>query len=728
MTSEHRNATDGETSAFENHEAHLRQAQAVAGLGSWELDVTSDQLYWSKEVERQFDVRAEPPVSFEQFLEYVHPEDRTRVQDNWTAALDGDKYDVEHRIEKPDGDHVWVRARARIERDADGRPVKAVGVLQDITERKERESRMRMQLEAIESSMEGIAVLDADDEYVFMNQAHADLFGYDPGELVGRSWRYLYDDDEVERLEREVFPVVDDAGEWRGELTGTRRDGSTMIQETTLTRLDGGGLVCTTRDVTERKERERSLRRFKRAIEASSHSIYITDPDGTIQYVNPAFEAVTGYSSEEAIGRTPSILRSDEHDESLYEDLWETILAGETWEGELVNNRKDGTRYVVNQTIAPVTDEDGGITNFVAVNADITELKRNQNEIHKLRQAIEHAQTPLTLTDPTREDNPMVYVNEAFKELSGYSEADLIGENCRLLQGADTDEGTITELRTAIDDEEPITVEMRNYRRDGTMFWNELSVTPVYDSDGSLIRYLGTQRDVTERKEREQQLRVLDRVLRHNLRNDMNAIMGHAETIRSTASPDVASHAETIVEKGTQLLGTADKQRAITNVLLEPPNRKSVAVDRLIQTVTSGVAEAFPDATIDVDCPGEVTAIASSRIGQALEELLTNALEHSDQDEPTVRASVTDRDEHVRIEVIDRGPSIPEMEQQVGTSPRDLDPLYHGSGLGLWLVYWIVNRSDGTVSFGENDPGGNVVQIDLPRASSRRRRPVSSDD
>ena len=265
MTSEHRNATDGETSAFENHEAHLRQAQAVAGLGSWELDVTSDQLYWSKEVERQFDVRAEPPVSFAQFLEYVHPEDRTRVRDNWTAALDGDKYDVEHRIEKPDGDHVWVRARARIERDADGRPVKAVGVLQDITERKERESRMRMQLEAIESSMEGIAVLDADDEYVFMNQAHADLFGYDPGELVGRSWRYLYDDDEVERLEREVFPVVDDAGEWRGELTGTRRDGSTMIQETTLTRLDGGGLVCTTRDVTERKERERRLVSFEEA-------------------------------------------------------------------------------------------------------------------------------------------------------------------------------------------------------------------------------------------------------------------------------------------------------------------------------------------------------------------------------------------------------------------------------------------------------------------------------
>jgi PAS domain S-box-containing protein len=113
-------------------------------------------------------------------------------------------------------------------------------------------------------------------------------------------------------------------------------------------------------------------RLFRKAVEASGHSVYFTDRNGVIQYVNPAFEETTGYTAEEAVGKTPRILKSGEHDEAFYEELWETILAGDVWRNELINRRKSGERYVVDQTIAPVED-DGRITHFVAINVDITD-------------------------------------------------------------------------------------------------------------------------------------------------------------------------------------------------------------------------------------------------------------------------------------------------------------------------------------------------------------------
>lgn len=112
---------------------------------------------------------------------------------------------------------------------------------------------------------------------------------------------------------------------------------------------------------------------FRRAVEASGHSIYFTDENGVVEYVNPAFEETTGYSAEEAVGRTPRILKSSEHDRAFYETLWDTITAGEIWRNELINERKSGELYVVYQTIAPVTDGSGAITNFVAINVDVTE-------------------------------------------------------------------------------------------------------------------------------------------------------------------------------------------------------------------------------------------------------------------------------------------------------------------------------------------------------------------
>ena len=127
---------------------------------------------------------------------------------------------------------------------------------------------------------------------------------------------------------------------------------------------------------------------FREAVEEAGHAVLVTDTDGVIEYVNPAFEELTGYTAEEAIGQTPAMLKSGEHDGEFYADLWKTILDGDVWEGELVNERKNGERYVIDQTIAPLT-KNGDITRFVAINHDITDLKEQRRELERQNERLE---------------------------------------------------------------------------------------------------------------------------------------------------------------------------------------------------------------------------------------------------------------------------------------------------------------------------------------------------
>lgn len=488
-----------------------------------------------------------------------------------------------------------------------------------------------------------------------------------------------------------------------------RTRGEPQYEDGELTRVRG-----TIQDITERKERERDLQRIEQAVESAGHAIFITDPDGTIEYVNPAFEEITGFARSEVVGETPNVLNSGEMPDVYFEDLWSTLRSGEVWEEEIINRRKNGETYTAIQTIAPVTDGDE-IHAFVAVQDDITERKEREETLKRRKQAIDEAPVGISISDPDREDNPLLYVNDAFVEMTGYSREDVLGENCRFLQGENTDPDHVASIREAIDAQEPISVEIRHYREDGTEFWNHVKVAPVRDDTGDVVSYIGFHQDVTERKLRQKQLTVLDRVLRHNLRNSMNVIRGQAERIRSESSGEVGESAEGIIDTSNRLLGLAEKERQITELLQEEPTYGEIEVRDCLQQIASTIRSEYPDATIAVDCPDEVTVRTTTRLKQAVRELVTNAIVHDDSSSPEVTVTVSRTDETVRVEIADTGPPIPEMERNLLVDEAEQTPLYHGSGLGLWLVKLIITRSDGIITVEENSPVGNVVRIELSR-------------
>ncbi len=192
----------------------------------------------------------------------IHPDDRDRVWEEVQAALAEPRpFQLFFRLITRDGEEKWVWEQGRGVFDTHGELVALEGYITDITERFRFEERLREQTDAMEAAIDGIAIFDADRNHVYTNRAYAGIYGYDnPGELTGRSWRVLYDADELLRFEQEILPEFGRTGNYRGTARGKKKDGSMFPQEVSLTALRNGGLICVVRDITERKRAEEALR------------------------------------------------------------------------------------------------------------------------------------------------------------------------------------------------------------------------------------------------------------------------------------------------------------------------------------------------------------------------------------------------------------------------------------------------------------------------------------
>ena len=255
--------------------------------------------------------------------------------------------------------------------------------------------------------------------------------------------------------------------------------------------------------------------------------------------------------------------------------------------------------------------------------------------------------------------------------------------------------------------------EYRVRHADASWHWMEARGNNQLDNP-AVEGYVVNIRDVTERKERQQQSELLGRVLRHNLRNGLNVIRGRAEIIRNRTTNMIASSAEQIIETSDQLIDTAEKERDTAELLQNPPAPEEFTAKKLLRDVASSLRSEYPDATVAVDCDRCVTIQATKQFRQAIRELVTNAIVHDDSGSPEVMVTVVQTAEDIRIEIADTGPRIPEVERKALSEDEERTQLEHGSGLGLWFVQLLVSRSGGSITFEENSPTGNIVALELP--------------
>ncbi|AGN01356.1 sensor box histidine kinase [Salinarchaeum sp. Harcht-Bsk1] len=604
-------------------------------------------------------------------------------------------------------------------------PPAAALVVRDVTDRRVLADDLALKERAMDDAPVGITIADAtrpDEPLVYVNEAFERITGVPVEEAVGRNCRFLQGEGTREEPVAALREAIEAEEPVTVELRNYRRDGTEFWNRVTIAPLfdDEGSVshyVGFQQDVTERKTTERSLERFRRAVEAAGHAVYMTDPDGTITYVNPAFEEITGYDAEAAIGRTPEILNSGEMPSSYFEALWESILDGEVWSEEVVNRRASGELYYGQQTIAPITDADGEVSAFVAVQIDVTEQKEREERLRHYERAIEGASDLIAAVDT---DLEYLFANEAYRTFHGLEGVDLRGVGLETVLpdvlDADEKEDVLRHVRAVLDGE---TVHYQMTRTDATDTAKtfEIHYYPLEPLGADeIVGVVATMRDVTAQREREQQLVVLDRLLRHNLHNDLNVVLGYAETIAAETSGDLEHGAEQIVVSARRLLDQADKQREIVDLLADPPSHEAVDVVSAVRRVVANASADHPEATLAVEAPDEVVLRTVPALERAIEELVENALVHDDGDAATVRVSVVDAEDAVEVRVADDGPGIPEAERAILDGEEEIDPLLHGSGMGLWLVDRIAGRAGGSVQFEACDSTGSVVTIVLPRS------------
>ena len=343
------------------------------------------------------------------------------------------------------------------------------------------------------------------------------------------------------------------------------------------------------------------------------------------------------------------------------------------------------------------------------------QLEQTVEDLKLKERAMDEAPVGITITDPSREDNPLIYCNEQFERLTGYE--DVIGENCRFLQGEGTDPDTRAQIREAVDDGRPVSVDILNYRKEGASFWNKLDIAPLHDDAGAVTYFVGFQADITDRKIRERRLEVLNRVLSHNLRNKMNVIEGHTELLQDEYDGDHPESLDIIESTATDLVGLADTVRDVDAALSGPaPAEPTDLTDRLEQLV-GACRDRFPDATFRLTVPeDDPCRVVVPRFMAAIQEAVENAIKHNDTPEPVVEIRIAGQSaDWISVEIEDNGPGIPEQELDVLETGET--PLNHADRLGLWFIYWVVRRVGGEFTVEEAEPRGIELTLTVPRHS-----------
>ena len=405
-------------------EHRLAEAQSIAHVGSWELDLLSNELQWSDETFRIFEVNQSlVKPSYEGFLSFIHPDDLERVNQAYQDSLENKlPYNIEHRLLMPDGRVKFVNEQCNTAYDNQGKAIRTYGTVQDITERKRTE-------DAIKSIASAVSSASGDDFYQELVTSIAEMFDADYA-FIG----LLDEKDDMQVNTYVVYahgkiipnisynlkgtPCINVIGKnacaYPEQVQQLFPDDKLLIDMGVdsyigipLTAADGKALglvvvldgqpmnnysqmeevlkifAARTEAELERKKSNDTIQKLSLAVEQSPNLIIITDAKGLIEYVNPAFTQITGYSRDEVLNKNPSIIKSGVMSDSFYEELWKTIRAGETWSGVFYNQRSNGELYWDEAIISPIKNTQGVITHYLGVQSDITDKKQMEQQLRR---------------------------------------------------------------------------------------------------------------------------------------------------------------------------------------------------------------------------------------------------------------------------------------------------------------------------------------------------------
>lgn len=599
----------------------------------------------------------------------------------------------------------------------------------------------------IRSMLDSLIVVNPDGTIGTVNRATLQLLGYEEHELLGQHISTLFPQ------HKEAFPGHT-SGEfsWNsasdlGEVTYRTKDGRAipiLFSEAILRDEDGRilGVACVGKDMTKLKEVEEQLRIQGAALESTANAVVITDFEGRITWANPSFTALTGYSLEEIIGQHMDILKSGKHDRAFYRNLWETILSGSVWRGEIINRKKDGTLFTEEQTITPIRAQNGIIDYFISIKQDITARKQIEKALVASEQynrtLFELSPIGLALFDI---DGTVVDCNEAYATIVGMTRRDVLGMTYWELTPKDYNERAVNTMEVLIK-----TGEFRNYEkhyihRDGhwvpvRLFGN------LIERDNRLYIFCSVE-DITDLRRGEEALKAANQKLTalnetrseffanisHELRTPLTVIRGEAEvTIRGKDKP--IGEYKAALERIVQL--TAQVNQLVGDLLfISRSESGTIAIERRPTPLHDILLQVHQEAdvlaekhrtAVTLNSPNVSPIIVNGdpqRLRQLFMIIVTNAINYT-KPEGAIFITMGSDGTTARVTVTDNGIGIPKedlphvFQRFYRVKQREKGLARSGSGLGLPIAKWITEAHNGTISIASILDQGTTVTVELP--------------
>ncbi|MGK7903368.1 MAG: PAS domain S-box protein [Hormoscilla sp.] len=381
-----------------------------------------------------------------------------------------------------------------------------------------------------EQAAVGIVQTGLDKRLMKINAKFCQMLGYSPAELLGKNFAEIThagdweaDEESVRQLQRGEIEMYDRQKRY------IRKDGSHLWANITvsLVRKPSGEpdyFIQAIEDISDRKQASEALRqseaRYRLMADNSTDMISRHTKEGMYLYASPACQILLGYEPDELVGRSAYEFFHPEDCRSIQQTHNAVLEQSDIRTNAYRIRRRDGSYIWFETTSKTVRDPLGTVREIVAVSRNITERKKVEERLRLSERAIAASTNGIVIVDARQPDLPIISVNPAFEQTTGYTATEVAGKNCRFLRRNDHEQTELDRLRAAIKARESCTVLLRNYRKDGTLFWNELSMSPIYNDHGTLTHFLGVQNDITssrrvelERRMAQEQLQaVLDAV------------------------------------------------------------------------------------------------------------------------------------------------------------------------------------------------------------------------
>ena len=609
----------------------------------------------------------------------------------------------------------------------------------------------------IEQSQTGFWIMQPDSCVLeTVNETLCTMLGYSADKLVGKSVTELFADEDIARIYADKGLCHADREKMRVNLHGAAGNHVPVHIDANMMRDSEGKPLFRYAFITDLRQRIKDLEKIRlleAAVEQSASSIVITNVEGEIRYVNPAFTKTTGYSRQEALGQNPRILKSNLQDQDFYRRLWRSISIGKVWHGRFCNRKKDGTLYWEDAVIAPVRDEEYKITHFVAIKNDVTEKVRIEEQLKdklaELELIVKHAGAGIVYVKGRK----ILGVNEAAANIIGFSIEELLLKDTRILFPGDDEyeqfglvyypelrRGNIVdiEFQTKNGKGEEIWVRLTGQAVDRTALDEKGAVWILHDMT-AVHEYQNQLEEA--RKQAEEASRSKSNFLAnmsHEIRTPMNAIIGMTRLIKETdLDPLQKKYISRIETSSTMLLGLLNgildfsKIEAGQLLLEEQPFLLETLLDNVYSTMIGLARNKNLALLIDRDENVPAAFIGDAvRLGQILINLVGNGIKFTDQGEVGIHVSM-DEDASTEERVIlhfavsDTGIGIPKDKQRYlfqsfQQADSSISRRYGGTGLGLAISRQLVQLMGGQISLTSTEGLGSTFSftIALPPCST----------